>query len=54
MVKQWNGLPKEAVESLSFEIFKNRLDQHLAGMVQTGMTFSRQFRKMLCDLNAEG
>lgn len=33
VVKHWNGLTKEAVESLSLEVFKKRLDTALSAMV---------------------
>uniref|UniRef100_A0A8C3FKC6 HTH CENPB-type domain-containing protein n=1 Tax=Chrysemys picta bellii TaxID=8478 RepID=A0A8C3FKC6_CHRPI len=33
LVKHWNKLPKEVVESLSLDIFKSRLDNHLSGML---------------------
>ncbi|EMP33754.1 hypothetical protein UY3_09047 [Chelonia mydas] len=33
VVKLWNRLPREVMESPSLEAFKNRLDKHLSGMV---------------------
>lgn len=31
--KLWNKLPLESVKSPSLEVFKNRLDKHLSGIV---------------------
>jgi len=38
VVKQWNGLPSEAVETPSLETFKARLDWALSNLVWLKMS----------------
>ncbi|KFR13906.1 hypothetical protein N306_05861, partial [Opisthocomus hoazin] len=33
VVRHWNGLPREAVDALSLEVFKARLDGALSNLV---------------------
>jgi len=53
VVRCWNGLPREAVNALSLEVFKARLDGALGNLVQwklslptAGIEFVWSFRSL--------
>ena len=53
VVRCWNGLPREAVNALSLEVFKARLDGALGNLVQwklclptAGVEFVWSFRSL--------
>lgn len=51
VVRRWNGLPTEVVDSLSMEVYKNRVGVALRGTVSglggDGMTTGRHYLKDL-------